>query len=99
MAEHAPRDITEALLASQMVAVHNQIMRLLGKAAKVTNPDVQNTYLNMAARMGRLFASQADAFRRYRQKGQQKMTVEHVHVHSGGQAIVGHVNSAPKGEA
>jgi hypothetical protein len=98
MAEHAPRDITEALLASQMVAVHNQIMRLLAKAAKVTNPDVQNTYLNMAAKMGRLFASQADVFRRHRQNGQQKMLVEHVHVHNGGQAIVGHVTNAPKGE-
>lgn len=99
MAEHEPKDITEALLASQMVAVHNQIMRLLAKAAKVTNPDVQNTYLNMAAKMGRLFASQADAFRRHRQKGQQKMTVEHVHVHEGGQAIVGNVTNLPRGEA
>ena len=28
---------------------------------------------------------------RHRGKGQQKVTVEHVHVHSGGQAIVGNV--------
>jgi hypothetical protein len=28
---------------------------------------------------------------RHRGKGQQKVTVEHVHVHSGGQAIVGAV--------
>jgi hypothetical protein len=32
---------------------------------------------------------------RYRGKGQQKVIVEHVHVHSGGQAIVGAVNSHP----
>jgi hypothetical protein len=34
----------------------------------------------------------APAFR-HRGKGQQKVTVEHVHVHSGGQAIVGTVES------
>jgi hypothetical protein len=32
---------------------------------------------------------QVEALQRYRGKGQQKVTVEHVHVHSGGQAIVG----------
>ena len=32
---------------------------------------------------------QVEALQRYRGKGQQKLTVEHVHVHSGGQAIVG----------
>ena len=32
-----------------------------------------------------------EALNRNRGKGQQKVTVEHVHVHSGGQAIVGAV--------
>jgi hypothetical protein len=32
-----------------------------------------------------------EALKRYRTSGQQKMTVEHVHVHEGGQAIVGTV--------
>jgi hypothetical protein len=34
-----------------------------------------------------------DALNRHRGKGQQKVTVEHVHVHSGGQAIVGAVKT------
>jgi len=34
---------------------------------------------------------QVEALQRYRGKGQQKVTVEHVHVHAGGQAIVGAV--------
>jgi glucans biosynthesis protein len=34
---------------------------------------------------------QVEALQRYRGKGQQKVTVEHVHVHSGGQGIVGAV--------
>jgi hypothetical protein len=36
---------------------------------------------------------------RYRGKGEQKVTVEHVHVHAGGQAIVGNVNPAGVGTA
>src|ERR1700730_10346044 len=34
---------------------------------------------------------------RHRGKGQQKVTVEHVHVHSGGQAIVGPVAPGRRG--
>src|SRR5258705_4197220 len=37
------------------------------------------------------YALLLDALNRHRGKGQQKVTVEHVHVHSGGQAIVGMV--------
>jgi hypothetical protein len=37
-----------------------------------------------------------DALNRQRGKGQQKVTVEHVHVHSGGQVVVG-VVEAPGG--
>ena len=42
-------------------------------------------------KLARTFATQMEALNRYRGKGQQKMTVEHVHVHDGGQAIVGQV--------
>jgi hypothetical protein len=34
-----------------------------------------------------------DALNRHRGKGAQKITVEHVHVHSGGQAVVGIVET------
>jgi hypothetical protein len=34
-----------------------------------------------------------DALNRYRGKGQQKVTVEHVHVHAGGQAVVGTIQT------
>jgi hypothetical protein len=37
-----------------------------------------------------------EALNRHRGKGQQKVTVEHVHVHSGGQAIVGMVEGGAK---
>jgi hypothetical protein len=38
-----------------------------------------------------------EALKRYRSGGEQKMTVQHVHVAEGGQAIVGNVNAPPEG--
>ncbi len=38
-----------------------------------------------------------EALNRHRGKGQQKMTVEHVHVYEGGQAVVGQVNQGEGG--
>jgi hypothetical protein len=43
-----------------------------------------------AARLMRLFNGQLDAMAKLKGKtGRQKVTVEHVHVNSGGQAVVG----------
>jgi hypothetical protein len=41
---------------------------------------------------------QVEALQRYRGKGQQKVTVEHVHVRSGGQAIVGTIHPGGGGK-
>jgi hypothetical protein len=38
-----------------------------------------------------------DALNHHRAKGQQKVTVEHVHVHSGGQAVVGMIETPGEG--
>ncbi|MBT4688816.1 MAG: hypothetical protein HOB72_12045, partial [Rhodospirillaceae bacterium] len=48
-------------------------------------------------KLARTFTAQMEALNRYRGKGQQKMTVEHVHVHEGGQAIVGNVTKGGGG--
>ena len=41
-------------------------------------------------KLTRTFATQME-LKRYRSKADQKVTVEHVHVHQGGQAVVGNV--------
>jgi hypothetical protein len=51
--------------------------------------------LSQANKLSRTYAMLLDALNRYRGKGQQKVTVEHVHVHSGGRAIVGTVERTP----
>ena len=47
--------------------------------------------LKQANKLSRTYATLLEALNRHRGKGQQKVTVEHVHVHNGGQAIVGNV--------
>jgi hypothetical protein len=47
--------------------------------------------LSQANKLSRTYATLLEALNRHRGKGQQKVTVEHVHVHEGGQAIVGNV--------
>src|SRR5262249_1249023 len=44
------------------------------------------------------YAVLLDALNRHRGKGQQKVTVEHVHVHAGGQAVVGTVETPGGGD-
>lgn len=88
-----PQDEIEGMLAIQMIAVHNMAMETM-KLAMITNQHPQwiESNLNHATKMLRTFAAQMEALKRYRTGGQQKVTVEHVHVTAGGQAIVGVVN-------
>jgi hypothetical protein len=55
-------------------------------------------YLSQANKLSRTYAVLLDALNRHRGKGQQKVTVEHVHVHAGGQAVVGMVQTPGGGD-
>ncbi len=89
-----PRDELEGLLAVQMVGVHTLAMDFMRRAiAKDQTPDGTNLNVSRATKLLRTFVAQVEALNNYRRKGQQKVVVEHVHVHKGGQAIVGAVNA------
>jgi hypothetical protein len=90
----APRDEAEAMLAAQMVATHTAAMSALSRLKTADNIPQQDSNGNLAAKLLRAYTAQLEALARYRGKGQQKVIVEHVHVHPGGQAIVGSVNAA-----
>src|SRR5437016_12381081 len=49
--------------------------------------------LNQANKLSRTYVTLLEALNRHRGKGQQKVTVEHVHVHAGGQAVAGMVET------
>jgi hypothetical protein len=92
-----PRDEIEAMLAAQMAAVHMASMTFARRLAHVDTIQQQDSASNAFNKLTRTFAAQAEALKRYRSGGEQKMTVQHVHVAEGGQAIVGNVNASTEG--
>jgi hypothetical protein len=92
-----PRDQVEAMLAAQMAAVHMASMTFARRLAHVENIPQQDSAERAFNKLTRTFAVQVEALKNYRSKGEQKMTVQHVHVAEGGQAIVGNVNATPEG--
>jgi hypothetical protein len=86
-----PRDQVEAMLAAQMAAVHVSAMTFARRLAHVENIPQQDSAERAFNKLTRTFASQMEALKRYRTGGEQKVTVQHVTVGEGGQAIVGNV--------
>jgi hypothetical protein len=93
-----PRDELEGMLAAQLLASHNAAMECYRRAMIPEQTfEGHRENLTQANKLSRTYALLLDALNRHRGKGQQKMTVEHVHVHEGGQAIVGAVNTGGGG--
>ena len=92
----APKDEIEAMLATQMAAVHMASMTFARRLAHVDNIPQQESASNAFNKLTRTFAVQMEALKRYRTGGEQKVTVQHVTVNDGGQAIVGPI-TAPTG--
>lgn len=86
-----PRDALEAMLATQMGAIHAATMMLARRLNHVETLPQQDAAERALNKLARTYAMQMDALKRYRTGGQQKVTVEHVTVNAGGQAIVGAV--------
>jgi hypothetical protein len=83
-----PRDTLEAMLATQMAAVHFTTMTFARRLNHVDTIPQQDSASNAFNKLARTFAAQIEALNRHRGKGQQQVTVTHMHVHDGGQAIV-----------
>lgn len=105
--EFRPRNTLQAMLLVQMIGVHHASTECLALATGNTREngergprgdlDVVDARMRQATQLMRLFTEQLDAWASLKGKrGRQKVTVRHVHVHPGGQAIVGNVSGAPR---
>ncbi len=92
-----PQDEIEAMLATQMAAVHMATMTFAGRLARVENIPQQDSAEKALNKLARTFTAQVEALKRYRTGGEQKMTVQHVTVNEGGQAVVGNVSHSAGG--
>lgn len=88
----------EGMLGAQLVATHQAAMECYRRAMLPgQSTEVRYANLNQANKLTRSYAVLLESLQRYRGKGEsrQKVTVEHVHVHEGGQAIVGNIEPRP----
>ncbi len=94
MAGISPQDEIEGMMAVQMIAVHNAAMECYRRAMIGEQTfHGRNQNLNFGIKLSNTYARLSEVLDKHRGKGQQKVTVEHVHVHQGGQAIVGNVTT------
>jgi hypothetical protein len=88
----APQGEIEGMIAAQLVACHNASTECY-RRAMIGEQTFEGRRENLSQANK---ATLLESLNRHRGKGAQKVTVEHVHVHDGGQAIVGNVE-APGG--
>jgi hypothetical protein len=100
LTEMEPSNATEAMLANQMLAANDAALIFASQATQNDSSSQQrNESTERACKFLALFIQQVDAMQRLKGKaGRQKVTVEHVHVHAGGQVIVGTVTARVPGE-
>ncbi len=82
-----PNDYQEGMLCSRIVTLHEHAMICFSRAAHPDNTVMTNNY-NIGIKLMRLANEHLDTLNRYRRKGEQKVTVQHVNVNEGGQAVV-----------
>jgi hypothetical protein len=90
-----PNDQLEAMLAAQMAAVHVTAMKFVSQFSRVETLQQQDSAERAFNKLTRTFTTQMEALKRYRTGGEQRVTVQHVSVSEGGQAIVGNVTQGP----
>ncbi|MEW2918036.1 hypothetical protein AB1A64_13265 [Ruegeria sp. ANG10] len=93
VADLGPQDAIERMLAVQLAATHVATIRQAGWLAKSENQAQLDGRGNGYNKLARTFAAQVEALRKHRNGGKQTVTVQHVNVEGGGQAIVGNVQA------
>ena len=89
--EIKPRDAVERMLAVQMAATHVAMIRQGRRMAHAEQLPQFEAHERAYNKLARTFAAQVEALRKHRTGGKQTVTVQHVNVSDGGQAIVGNV--------
>ena len=81
----------ESMLAAQMLAVHQLQQTSMAYASASDHMELKAYYTNTAIKLSNCFVQQANTLAKLRGIGGQKIIVERVDVHQGGQAVVGNI--------
>jgi hypothetical protein len=86
------RNSLEKMLTHNLAACHDMAMKLIARMQNGCDDTVDIARLtNASTKLMNTYQNGLRTLNKLRNGGQQKMIVEHVHVHEGGQAIVGQV--------
>lgn len=85
-------DRLQSMLAAQMLSIHHLQQQSIIYANGLKGLKEQHHYTNAAIKLSNCFVQQANALAKLQGVGCQKIVVERVDVHQGGQAIVGNVH-------
>ena len=88
-----PANEIEAMLASQIAVTHSLAMDFLLRAKNADQIPQFDSAGRLAAKLLVAFAGHVELLNKLKRGGSQTVCVEHVHVHPGGQAIVGNVST------
>jgi hypothetical protein len=91
--EMEPRDTFERLLAVQMAATHVALIRTGERLAHADQLPQYEAHERVFNKLARTYTRQMDTLRKHRNGGKQTVTVQHVTVSDGGQAVVGTVRT------
>lgn len=87
-------NLLQNMLVTQLLGVHELQQKLLPLANRTTNhPEHNQYYINSITKLSNVFIQQINTLQKLQGSNHQKVTVEHLHVHNGGQAMVGQVNT------
>jgi hypothetical protein len=90
-----PQDELQAVLGVQMAITNELAIQALHRAARVDQIPQYDSAGGMAVRLLRTFVAQAETLAKLQRGGEQVVKV--VHVHPGGQAVIGNVQTAGRG--
>ena len=91
-----PKDQVDAMLGAQMAATHMAILKFAQRLDQAETTQQVDSITRAFNQLARTFTAQMEALKRYRTGGEQKVTVQHVSVSEGGQAIVGNVTQTAR---
>jgi hypothetical protein len=93
-----PKDQIAAMLASQMAATHMAAIKFIDRLAQFESTEPHDCHERTLSKLLRAFIMQVEAFNRYQNGGEQKVTVQQVSVSDGSQAFVGNVTQNALGK-
>jgi hypothetical protein len=98
MQQMAAQSPIEGRLAVQMIAANDAALMFLNRSvAEGQSLEVVDSNVGHATRLMRLFLQQVEAMLKLKGKAAQ-VSIDQVHVHQGGRAIVGSVNTSQEGD-